>query len=222
MSFSNNCKPEKMPGPLKGNPLAGLCEKTCIQVEKVFDACIKQETLTDVVVNLDHVKPCDLTTPFQFISAKTCGSRAEVCDLVVTELPDSCGCARVTCNVIIPVTVVFVDACGKQGMGYGSVCVPRDIVMHVASESVMPYDIIADATIVAPTGEYKCGPASSPTFVITCCATVIVKVVMNVQLLVPSYGYAYIPACQDYTQDVCDGVFDLPLYPNDCGCDCKI
>ena len=221
MSFSNNCKPDKMPGALKGNPLTGLCEKTCIQVEKVFDACIKQETLTDVMVTLYDIMPIGLSTPYQFISAKTCGARAEVADLVVSELPDSCSCARITCNVLIPITVVFVDACGKQGMGQGTVTVPRDIVMHVAPESLMPYHIIADATIIAPTGEYKSGIASEPTFAITCCATIIMKVVMEVQLLVPSYGYAYIPACQEFTHDVCAGVFDLPLYPNDCSCDTK-
>ena len=222
MSFSNNCKPDKMPGPLKGNPLTGLCEKTCVQVDKVFDACIKQETLTDVSINLDDVTPKCLTVPYQFISAKSTGTSAEVVDLIISEIPDSCGCARVTCNVIIPVSVIFVDANGKQGMGYGKVSVSRDVVMHVASESVMPYSVIADATLVGPAGEFIGGIATDPTFKITCCATVILKVVMTVLLLVPSYGYAYIPACQEYAIDVCDGVFDLPLYPNDCGCDCKV
>ena len=47
MSFSNNVRPDRMPGPIVGNAANGLCEKVCIEVKKVFDACIKQETLTD-------------------------------------------------------------------------------------------------------------------------------------------------------------------------------
>ncbi len=38
MSFSNNCKPERMPGPIVGNPLNGLTDRASIQVQKIFDA----------------------------------------------------------------------------------------------------------------------------------------------------------------------------------------
>ena len=39
------------------------------------------------------------------------------------------------------------------------------------------------------------------------------KIVMEVELLIPSYGYASIPPCQEYTQEVCAGFFELPMYP---------
>ena len=42
MSFSNNCKQERMPGPIVGNPLNGLTDRASIQVQKIFDACMKQ------------------------------------------------------------------------------------------------------------------------------------------------------------------------------------
>ena len=80
----------------------------------------------------------------------------------------------------------------------------------------MPYSIVADATASIPDGEFK---ESGQEMVATCCVTIIMKVIMKVALLLPSYGYAHIPPCQEFTQDVCDGIFDLPLYPNDCGCD---
>jgi hypothetical protein len=41
-----------------------------------------------------------------------------------------------------------------------------------------------------------------------------VKVVATVDVLVPSYGYTPIPPCTPFTSDeICPGVFDLPLYP---------
>ena len=40
------------------------------------------------------------------------------------------------------------------------------------------------------------------------------KIVMTVELLVPSYGYAQMPSCQEYTQEVCSGFFELPLFPD--------
>lgn len=217
MSFSNNCKPEKMPGPLKGNPLTGLCEKTSIQVDKVFDACIKQYSNTETRVVLRDLYPNNLTPPFKFISAGSTSSKADICNLVVSDIPESDGCARVSGVVNIPITVVFVDCHGRQGTGKATIAIPRDIVMHVASESIMPYDILAEVNLLAPSGEYVSGDCE-PVFSITYCATVIMKVVMRVQLLVPSYGYTFIPPCQEFTQDVCDGLFDLPIYPNDCGC----
>ena len=42
MSFFSNFQSDKCPGAISGNPLNGLCEKVCIQAQKIFDACIKQ------------------------------------------------------------------------------------------------------------------------------------------------------------------------------------
>ena len=51
-------------------------------------------------------------------------------------------------------------------------------------------------------------------FTVNVCLTTILKVVAVVDVLVPSYGYTPIPPCTPYTGDeVCPGVFDLPLYP---------
>ena len=48
---------------------------------------------------------------------------------------------------------------------------------------------------------------------LSACLTVILKVSMQVELLVPSYGYCAIPPAQEYSQEVCTGFFELPLYP---------
>lgn len=217
MSFSNNCKSEKIPGPVRGNALSGICEKTCVQVEKVFDACMSQSSLTDLQLNLTDVTPTDLTAPYKFVSAKSTSTTAQITDLSVSEIPEDSCYARVTCNVQIPVSVTFIDANGKTGTANATVTVPKDVILHVSAPSVIPYSIQATVGFAAMQGSYT----ADNQFTVTGCTTVILKVTMPVDLLVPSYGYCYIPPCREYTQQACEGVFDLPLYPQECGEDCR-
>ena len=217
MSFSNNCKSERIPGPIRGNALSGICEKTCIQAEKVFDACMSQSSMSDLQLTVTDVTSTDLTAPYKFVSAKSSSTAAQITDLTVTDIPEDICYARVTCNVQIPVTVTFTDANGKTGTGTATVTVPKDVILHVSAPSVIPYSIQATVGFVASQGSYT----ADDQFTVTGCATVILKVTMPVDLLVPSYGYCYIPPCREYTQQVCEGVFDLPLYPQESGEDCR-
>ena len=64
--------------------------------------------------------------------------------------------------------------------------------------------VIASATYNATTGGVT----------VSACVTTILKVIAVVDVLVPSYGYCMIPPCTPYPGDeICPGVFDLPLYP---------
>ena len=209
MSFSNNVRPDRMPGPIVGNAVNGLCEKVCIEVKKVFDACIKQETLTEQTITLDSTVPADVTPPFTFSGARSSSSVGAISDLVVTPATETPGCSRVQCNVAIPLQVSFTDNNGVQAVGTSSITLSRDVLLHVPEPSVIPYEIVAVVNAVSAEGTYL----SDGSFSITLCVTVILKVVMDVELLVPSYGYCYIPPCQEYQEEICEGFFDLPLFP---------
>ena len=209
MSFSNNVRPDRMPGPISGNAANGLCEKVCIEVKKVFDACIKQETLTDQVVTLESTTPAEVSEPFTYVSARSVGSVGTVTDLVVTPAAETPGCSRVQGNVTIPLQVSFIDATGTPATGTTSFTISRDVLLRVPEPSVMPYEIVAVVNAVSAEGTYL----SNGEFSLTMCVTVILKVVMDVELLIPSYGYCYIPPCQEYQEEVCEGFFDLPLFP---------
>ncbi len=221
MSFSNNCKSDKIPGPIRGNGgLNGICERVCIQCDKVLDMCMRQETLTDLSVALTDVEPATgLVTPYTFISANATSSQAVISDLIVTPLKDDNCSSRVQCTISVPVQVNFVDANGTRGTGSATISVERDVVLHTSAPSVMPYSIVASASLYSARGTYVSGTE----FTLTVCLTTILKVIMQVHLLVPSYGYCYIPPCQEFNEQVCDGFFDLPLYPQECGVDnrCK-
>ena len=209
MSFSNNVRPDRMPGPIVGNATNGLCEKVCIEVKKVFDACIKQETLSNQEITLQSTTPAEVSEPFTFVSARSSASMGQVTDLVVTPAGETPGCSRVQCNVVIPIQVNFTDANGVQAVGSSSLTIARDVLMKVPEPSVIPYEIVAVVNAVSAEGTYQ----SDGQFSITICVTVIMKVVMDVELLIPSYGYCYIPPCQEYQEEICDGFFDLPLFP---------
>lgn len=209
MSFSNNVRPDRCPGPINGNPVQGLCEKVCIQATKVFDACIRQETLSNTLVSLISTIPTDVTTPFTFISATSTTSRGIINNLVITPLADSEKCSRLQFDVDIPLSVLFTDANNRTASGTATITIPKDIILHIPQASVIPYRVEAVVNAVSTVGTY----VADATFNLTICVTVIIKIVTDVELLVPSYGYCYIPPCQDFQNEVCEGFFDLPLFP---------
>ena len=218
MSFFSNFQTDKCPGPISGNPLGGLNEKVCIQAQRVFDACIKQSQSDGIVLNITDPVPANPTYPLTFISARSTTSAGVVTAFQVDRLPDRAGCARVQATVDIPVEVVYTDANGVEGKATSTVTVSEDVILFVPRPSVMPYEVQSVVSAVSPEGTFN---ASDNTFTVDLCITVILKIIISVDLLVPSYGYCLIPPAQEYTREVCAGFFELPLYPQgntDCGC----
>ena len=213
MSFYSNFQSDKCPGPITGNPLNGLTEKVCIQAEKIFDACIKQLQLENYTLTLSDFMPENPTYPLTFVSARTVSSDAVVSNLTVDRQADR-QCARVQANVTVPLEVLYVDASGTEGRATSFVTVSQDVLLSVPAPSVMPYVIRAAVSAVSPEGTFN---AQNNTFTVNLCVTVILKVSMQVELLVPSYGYSVIPPAQEYSQEVCSGFFELPLFPNNNG-----
>ena len=210
MSFFSGNRQGCNLGPITGNPLQGLNEKACIQTRKVFDACMKQLQLSNVQVTLTDQDPAAPATPLTFVSCSTQTNDVVINDLVVDRFDDRPCFARVSGNVVIPITVNYTDANGVAGSGTGDVTVPVDVVLYVPQPSVIPYQVTAFANAICSGGRFVDGS----TFGIDPCITLIIRVVVDAELLIPTYGYCQIPPCQDFTQDVCTGFFDLPLYPS--------
>ncbi len=209
MSFFCNFQSDRCPGPINGNPLNGLCEKVCVQVKKVFDACMQQSQLNDIVLNITNLTPANPTYPLTFISARSNTSQGVISNLLIEPLPDRQNAARVRADITIPVSVAYADANGVEGVATSSVTITKDVILNIPSASIMPYNIEAVVSLVSTLGEYT----SLNQFTIDLCVSIILKVVMDVELLIPAYGYTPIPPCQDYTQEVCAGFFELPMYP---------
>jgi len=125
---------------------------------------------------------------------------------------------RVQATVNIPVEVAYTDANGVEGVATGTISVNEDVLLYVPAPSIMPFKVVAEASAVAAEGSFN---SEGGTFTINACVTVILKVAIDVELLIPSYGYCAIPPAQDYSKEVCAGFFELPLYPQGKNCNCK-
>ena len=170
---------------------------------------MQQSQLTDIVLNVTNLTPTTPTYPLTFISAKSMGSKGTISNLIVEPLNERPNCARVKADITIPVSVAFTDANGVEGSGVSSITVTKDVILNIPSASIMPYTVEAVVSAVSTLGTYS----AQNQFTIDACVSIILKIVMEVELLLPSYGYAAIPPCQDYTQEVCAGFFELPMYP---------
>ena len=210
MSFFSNFQSDRCPCQITGNPLNGLCEKVCIQTKKVFDACIKQTQVEGIILNLYDLNPSNPTYPLTFVSAKSTTTKATVTAVQIDRLTDRPNFARVQITLNVPLEVIYTDANGVEGIAKSSTTLTGDVILFVPEPSIIPYFVEAVVSIVAPEGTFN---TDTNTFTVSCCVTVILKMVMEVELLVPSYGYAAIPPCQEYTQEVCSGFFELPLFP---------
>ena len=209
MSFYSNFQSDKCPCQITGNPINGLTEKVCIQAEKIFDAGIKQTQLENYSLTLTDLDPATVTYPLTFVSARSLTADATVSNLVIERQADR-SCARVQATISIPVEVLFTDAAGVDGSATSTVSVPVDVLLFVPAPSIMPFSVRAVASVVAPDGTYN---AETQGFTVSLCITWILKVSMPVELLGPTYGYCAIPPAQEYSQEVCAGFFELPLYP---------
>lgn len=217
MSFYSNFQSDKCPGSITGNPINGLTEKVCVQAEKIFDAGIKQSRIENYTLTLCDLTPVEPTYPLTFVSARSTVSDATVSNLNIERQADK-QCARVQATVSVPVEVLYTDANGVDGSATGTVSVPIDALLFVPTPSIIPFTVQAVMSVVAPEGTYDTATRS---FTVSLCVTTIVKIAMSVELLIPSYGYCVIPPMQEYSQEVCAGFFELPLYPQTRHTPCK-
>ena len=137
---------------------------------------------------------------------------AEVTNLVVTRLQNRPRYGRVEADLVIPIQINYTDATGTSGVGAGTLTLHQDVIMLLPEASIMPYQVEAVVSVIVPEGTFNAS-ATDLTFVFTTCVAAIMKIVITAELIVQSYGYAVIPPCQEYNQEVCAGFFELPLFP---------
>ncbi len=212
MSFYINNQNTAKPGPIGNNGINGICEKVLIETTKVFDACACQSTETGVVLQVTNLNPANPTLPLTFVTAQTTTNAATISNLVIDRL-DSCpNYANVSATITIPVTVTFRDANGVLGTGTATVVVNKSVILFVPQPSVAPINVTATAVFTSEIGSY----ISDTTFNVTACIQIILKVTAPVDLLVPSFGYPFIPPCQSAPETSCPGL-NVPLYPTATG-----
>lgn len=208
MSFYTCNRSGSCPGVISGNPINGICEKACIQVDKVLDAGMRQIQETNVQITVTNQNPASPTTPLTFVSAVTDGETV-ISNLNIERLTDKPNFARVSFDATVPVLVTYTDANGVMGTGTATITIPNDVIMFIPQPSIVPYRIEVFGAMSSPMGTY----VSGSTFSISACITLITRVLVKSEILVPSYGYCSPPPAQEYTQEICSGVFELPIFP---------
>ncbi len=178
-------------------------EKNCIEVKKVFDACMQQRSISTTL----NVTFTGDTTGYTVTGVQSSGD-AVISDLNVTPLAGST-CSRVSLTLTVPVTVVATNSAGLQIIGTSSMTLTQDIVLKVPADGVIAPRVESTVVIVGLQNSL----ISSTEVTTNACVTIITKVVADVILVVPTYGYPILPPCQEYTQDVCSGVFSAPVFP---------
>jgi len=176
----------------------------------VFDACLKQQHLEDITVTLTDFDPPAPTAPLTFISGQTSTTESiTFTSVTINRLADRPNFARVSVTALIPLEIVYIDANDVEGTAKGYITVDESVILFVPQPSMVPVKIEPVGSAIVPHAVFT----SDTEILLDCCLLLIIKVVAEVEILVPSYGYCNIPPCQDATEDVCAGFFELPLFP---------
>ncbi len=199
-----------------GQDTLGVRERVCVQVKKVYDACLQQLVLED-----EKVVICPtggpFTKPLNFIGCRNVKSRGVIKNLRVDRIRDrdkKCdkdreNFARVRADVEIPIVIDFIDANGVRGTGTATITVPKDVVLFVPDDSIIPFEIEATVGATCADGRFL----NDFRFKVDLCITIILKVIAEVELLIPAFGFCFIPPCEEFAEAICTEFFGLPLFP---------
>jgi len=147
--------------------------------------------------------------PITFESCRSSTTEASIRNLSVERLCDRPCFARVRCTVDVPIDILFVDSRCIEYIGKGVVSVDRDVLLSIPDESIVPYNLDAMASAICVSGCF----VGNNQFKMTVCVTIVLKVLADVEILVPSYGYCAIPPAEEFADSVCTEFFSLPLFP---------
>ena len=158
----------------------------------------------------DTVAPASAPVPpITFESCRSSTTEASIRNLSIERLCDRPCFARVRCTVDVPIDILFVDSRCIEYIGKGVVSVDRDVLLSIPDESIVPYNLDAMASAICVSGCF----VGNNQFKMTVCVTIVLKVLADVEILVPSYGYCAIPPAEEFADSVCTEFFSLPLFP---------
>lgn len=152
--------------------------------------------------------------PITFESCRSSTTEASLRNLSIERLCDRPCFARVRGTVDVPIDILFTDSRCVEYIGKGVISVNRDVLLSIPDESIVPYCIEAMASAICVSGCY----IGNNQFKMTVCVTIILKVLADVEILVPSYGFCTIPPAEEFSDSVCEEFFSLPLFPQSSLC----
>ncbi|MBQ8506461.1 MAG: hypothetical protein IJ466_03400 [Clostridia bacterium] len=155
---------------------------------------------------------CPLPQPYgawTFESCRSSTTAGRISNLSIERMCDRPQFARVRCSVDVPVDVLFVDQRCQEWMGQTRICVDKDVLLCIPDDSIIPFTLESLVSAICVSGTY----IGNCTFEITICVTVVLKVLAEVDILIPTYGFCEVPPSEEFAENVCDEFFSLPLFP---------
>lgn len=191
----------------------GNCNCSCEENECTCSChnCAGPITHAEAVENAAN-SPCPLPQPcgsWTFESCRSSTIKGNISNLSIERMCDRPQFARVRCNVEVPIDILFTDQRCQEWMGQSSITVAKDVLLCIPEESVIPFTLESLVSAICVSGTY----IGSCTFEITICVSVVLKVLAEVDIMVPTYGFCEIPPCEEFAESVCDEFFSLPLFP---------
>lgn len=189
------------------------CNCTCEdnQCSCTCPTCGTGITHQEAVENAEN-SGCPLPHPvgaWTFESCRSSTTSGRISNLSIERMCDRPQFARVRCTVDVPLDVLFVDQRCQEWMGQTVITVDKDILLCIPDDSIIPFTLESLVSAICVSGSY----IGNCTFEITVCVTVVLKVLAEVDIMVPTYGFCQIPPCEEFAENVCDEFFSLPLFP---------
>lgn len=172
-------------------------------------------TYQDALENAENAscipQPCGTWT---FESCRSSQIEGVISNLSVDRLCDRPQFARVKADVSIPIDVLFIDQRCQEWMGQSTITVAKDVLLAIPEESIVPFTLESMVSAICVSGKY----VGNCQFEITVCVTVVLKILAEVEVMIPSYGFCEIPPCEEFAESVCDEFFALPIFPRSGAC----
>ncbi|MDO4865047.1 MAG: hypothetical protein Q4C10_00690 [Clostridia bacterium] len=168
-------------------------------------------THQEAVENAENA-PGPLPRPYgawTFESCRSSTTAGRISNLSIERMSDRPQFARVRCTVDVPLDVLFLDQRCQEWMGQTVVKVDKDILLCIPDDSIIPFTLESLVSAICVSGSY----IGNCAFDITVCVTVVLKVLAEVDILIPTYGFCQVPPCEEFAEQICDEFFSLPLFP---------
>ncbi|MDL2207083.1 hypothetical protein LJC33_09300 [Eubacteriales bacterium OttesenSCG-928-N13] len=159
---------------------------------------------------------CPLPAPigqWTFESCRSANTKGTIRNLTIDRMCDRPQFARIKGIVDIPIDVLFTDDRCQEWMGTATVSVQKDVLLAIPEESIVPFTLESLVSAICVSGDY----IGNCKFEIIICVTIVLKILAEVELMIPSYGFCQIPPCEEFAENVCDEFFSLPLFPQKAG-----
>ena len=194
-----------------GNSRPCACNCSGNECTCACNSCSQPITHDEAVENAAN-SPRPLPQPCGAWSFESCRSstiKGNISNLSIERMCDRPQFARVKCNVDVPIDILFTDQNCQEWMGQSTITVSKDVLLCIPEESIIPFTLESLVSAICVSGSY----IGSCTFEITICVSVVLKVLAEVDIMVPTYGFCEIPPCEEFAESVCDEFFSLPLFP---------